>query len=69
MGLPLSRVLACFFLEFFSSGPFKSIIHKRFYFHYIEDTLLINPWNNDLTKIKDRLNKIELTNNLETNNT
>ena len=54
---PLSGVDACLFLE---SGPL-SIYDKDFrYFHYI-DILFIYPWNKDLTKIKDKLNKIKPT--------
>ena len=56
MGLSLSGIFACQFLEF---GPFKFIIPKDSnHFCYI---LLIYPQNNELTKITDRLNKIEPT--------
>ena len=57
MGSPLSGVIACFFLEFLESGISKFIIPKDLnYFCHIDDTLLIYPWNYDLTKITDGLN-------------
>ena len=60
MGSPLNGALACLFLEFLESGPFKFIIPKDSnYFYYTDDILLIYPQDNDLTKITDRLNNIE----------
>ena len=51
------------FLQFLESDPFKCKIHKDSnYFYFIDDLLLAYPWNNDLTKITDRLNNIELEN-------
>ena len=60
MGSPLSPFLACFFLEFLESKPFKHIIPKDAeYFRYIDDILLIFNKNVDLQKLVDRLNKKE----------
>ena len=55
-------------------GPFEFIIPKdSSYFHYIDNISSIHPWNNDLTKIMNELNKIEstidFTYKLETNKT
>ena len=56
---PLSGILACLVLE---SNPFKFIIPKDSrYFCHVDDILFIYPRNNDLTKITDKLNKIECT--------
>ena len=60
MGSPLSGVLACIYLEFLESGPFKYIIpNTAHYFRYINDILLIYPQDLDLHSITDRLNNVE----------
>ena len=60
MGSPLSGVLACIYLEFLESGPFKYIIpNTTHYFRYIDDILLIYPQDLDLHSITDRLNNVE----------
>ena len=57
MGSPLSWVLACIYLEFLESGPFKYIIpDTAHYFRYIDDILLIYPQDLDLHSITDKLN-------------
>lgn len=73
MGSPLSGFLACIFLEFLESGPFKYIIpDDTHYFLYIDDILFIYPQKHDLNKITDRLNRVEptikFTHELESNN-
>ena len=57
MGSPHIRVLACLFLE---SGPFL-VPKVSNYFPFINDILLIYPWNHDFTKIIDKLIKLEPT--------
>ena len=43
MGSPLNGVLACIYLEFFESAPFKCIIPSNSsYFRYIGDILLLS---------------------------
>ena len=74
MGSPLSGVLACIYLEFFESSPFKYIIpNTAHYFRYIDDILLIYPQDLDLHSITDRLNYVEpsikFTYELESNST
>ena len=60
MGSPLSGVLACIYLEFLESGPFKYIIpNTARYFRYIDDILLIYPQDLDLHSITDKLNNVE----------
>ena len=60
MGSPLSGVLACIYLEFFESGPFKHIIpNTAHYFRYIDDILFIYPQDLDLNSITDKLNNVE----------
>ena len=60
MGSPLSGVLACIYLEFLKSGPFKYIIpNTAHYFRYIDDILLIYPQDLDLHNITDKLNNAE----------
>ena len=60
MGSPLNGVLACIYLEFLESGPFKCIIpNTARYFRYIDDILLIYPHDLDLHSITDRLNNVE----------
>ena len=59
IGSPLNRVLACIYLEFSESGPFKYIIPNTVhYFRYIDD-ILIYPQDLDLHSITDRLNNVE----------
>ena len=59
MGSPLSGVLACIYLEFLESGPFKHIIpNTAHYFRYIDDILLIYPQDLDLNSITDKLNNV-----------
>ena len=74
MGSPLSGVLACIYLEFLESCPFKYIIpNTACYFRYIDDTLLIYPQDLDLHSITEKLNNVELsikfTYELESNST
>ena len=74
MGSPLSGVLACIYLEFLESGPFKYVIaNSARYFRYIDDILLINPQDLNLYSITDGLNNVEplkrVTYELESNNT
>ena len=74
MGSPLSGVLACVYLEFLESGPFKYIIlNTAHYFRYIDDMLLICPQDLDFHSITDRLNNVEpsikFTYELENNST
>ena len=57
MGSPLSDDIACLFLE---SRPFKFIILKDSTF--LSDVLFIYPQNVNITKITNKLNKIETTN-------
>ena len=60
MGSPLSGVLACIYLEFLESGPFKHIIpNTAHYFRYIDDILFIYPQDLDLNSITDKLNNVE----------
>ena len=55
-------VLACIYLEFLESGPFKYIIPSNSnYFRYIDDIQLIYPQELRLVKITDGLKKIEPT--------
>jgi len=62
MGSPLSGVLACLYLEFLESKPFKYILPADSnYFRYIDDILFIYPLNHNITQIVERLNKIEPT--------
>ena len=57
MGSPLSGVLACIYLEFLESGPFKYIISNTpHYFRYIDD---IYPHDLNLHSITDKLNNVE----------
>ena len=60
MGSLLSGVLACIYLEFLESGPFKYIIpNTAHYFRYIDDILLIYLQDLDLQTIIDRPNNVE----------
>ena len=60
MGYPLRGVLACIYLEFLESGPFKYTIPITAHnFRYIDDILLIYPQDLDLHSITDRLNNVE----------
>ena len=60
MGSPLSGVLACLYLEFLESGPFKYIIPENALFlRYIDDALLIYPRHVNLENLVARLNDIE----------
>ena len=60
MGSPLSGVLACIYLEFIESGPFKHIIpNTANYFRYIADILFIYPQDLGLHSITDKLNNVE----------
>ena len=44
MGSPLSGILACLFLEFLESEPFKYILPKDIhFFRYTDDILIIYP--------------------------
>ena len=60
MGSSLSGVLACIYLEFLQSGPFKHIIpNTAHYFRYIDDILFIYPQDLELNSITDKLNNVE----------
>ena len=60
MGSPLSEGLACIYLEFLESSPFKyTITNTARYFRYIDNILLIYPQDLDLHSINDRLNNVE----------
>ena len=60
MGSPLSGVLACIYLEFLETGPFKyHIPYTAHYFRYIDDILLIYPQDLYLHSITDRLNNVK----------
>ena len=60
MGSPLSGVLACIYLEFLESGPFRYIIpNTAHFFRFIDDILLIYPQDPDLHSITDKLNNVE----------
>ena len=74
MGSPISGFLACIFLEFLESGPFKYVLPRDSHlFRYIDDGLLIYPETFSLPKIVEKLNKKEPTINfsyeLETDST
>ena len=57
MGNPLSRVLACLFLEFLESSPFKyRLPSNTTYFRYINDTLISQPQNIKIEEITVKLN-------------
>ena len=71
--MPLSGLLACIYIEFPETSPFKYIILiNSNYLRFIDDILLIYSEEHNLIKITDRLNKIEptikFTHELETNN-
>ena len=73
MDSPLSDVIACIYLEFLKSGPFRHIIPSNSnHFRYVDVILFIYPKELDLIKVTDRLNKIKPTikfiHELETNN-
>ena len=70
---PLYAFLACIYLQFLQSGPFKYIIPNcTRYFRYI-DILLIYPQDLNLNSTIDRLYNVELsikfTCEIESNNT
>ena len=56
----LRGVLACIYLEFLESGPFKYIISSSAgHCRYIEDILLIHSQDLDLNSISDRQYNVE----------
>ena len=60
MGSPLSGVLACLFLEFLETKPFKYILPNDIqYFRYIDDILIIYPNKYNITSLIQKLNKVE----------
>ena len=60
MGNPLNRVLACLFLEFLESGPFKYRMHtKTTYFKYIDDILIFLPPKIKIEEITEELCNVE----------
>ena len=62
MGNPLSRILACLFLEFWESSPFKYRLPSNCtYFRYIDDILIFLPQNIKIEKIAEKLNNIQPT--------
>ena len=74
MGSPLNGVLACIYLEFLESGPFKYIMpNTARYFRYIDDILLIYLQDLDLYSITNWLNNVEpstkFTYEIESNST
>ena len=73
MGSPISGILACIYLEFLESGPFRKIFPSNIhYFRYIDDALIIYPNNTNLPHLVNNLNKIEptinFTSEIEKNN-
>ena len=74
MGNPLSRVLACLFLEFFESSLCKyKVSSNTTYFRYIDDILIFRPQNIKIKETAEKLNNIEPSINFtyekESNNT
>ena len=62
MGNPLCRVLACLFLEFLESAPFKyRLLSNTTYFRYIDDIHIILPQNIKIEEITEKLNHVEPT--------
>ena len=62
MGNPLSGVLACLFLEFLVSGPFKyRLPSNTTYFRYIDDILIFLFQNIKIEEIAKKLNNVEPT--------
>ena len=62
MGSPLSGILACLFLEFQESQPFKYILSKDIhFFRYIDNILIVYPNKYNIETITNKLNNIELT--------
>ena len=60
MGSALSGFLACIYLEFLESVPFKYILpNTAHYFRYINDILLIYLQDLDLHSIIDSLDNVE----------
>ena len=60
MGSPISPVLACLYLEFLESGPFKKILPKTStYLRYIDDVLIIYPRRTKLEELVNKLNNVE----------
>ena len=60
MGNPLSKILACLFLEFLDSGPFKyRLPSNTTYFRYIDDILIFLPQNIKIEEIAEKLNNVE----------
>lgn len=63
MGSPIRSVLACLFLEFLESGPFRYIIsNSSTYLSYIDDVHLLNPQDTNLLDILMKFNKVVHTN-------
>ena len=60
MGNPISGVLACLFLEFLESSPFRYGLPSNItYFRYIDDVLIFRPQNIKIEKIAEKLNNVE----------
>ena len=60
MGNPVSGVLACLFVEFLESGPFKYRLPSNpIYFRYIDDIFIFLPQNIKFEEITEKLNNIE----------
>ena len=74
IGNPRSGVLACLFLEFLVSGPFKyRLPSNTTHFRYIDDILIFLPQNIKIEEITEKLNNVEPSINFtyeeESNNT
>ena len=64
MGNLLSGILACLFLEFLESDPFKCRLpSKTMYFRYIDDVLIFLPQNIKIEEITEKLNNEKESNN------
>ena len=60
MGNPHSSVLACLFLEFLESDPFKfRLPSNTIYSRYIDDILIFLPQNIKIEEIAEKLNNVE----------
>ena len=60
MGNPLSGVLACIFLEFLESSPFKyRLPSNTTYFRYTDDILIFLHQNIKIEEIAEKVNSAE----------
>ena len=64
MGNPLSRVLACPFLEFLESSSFKyRLSSNTTYFRYIDHILIFRPQSIKIEELAKKLNNVEPSTN------